>query len=170
MERRQFLSTSALTMMGLPALATMLQTNPALADQARQMVIEIMGQKISDDESDYASWIVSPATPGGQIRFQILWKSDEVGNEAVCKLVRFAKGVSVPRHMHPEGELTCVLAGNYLQARGTQSDSGAIELDRYSKGDVIWMPAKSIHGAATLDGDTGVTILTFTPKNLVFKL
>ena len=156
MERRQFLSRSSLAMMGLPALATLLQSSPAMAAVGRKMVIDIPDEKITNNDADYASWDKSPLTPGGQIRTRVLFESDEAGNEAVCKMIRFAVGVKVPRHLHPEGELTCVLAGTFIQ----EVDSTHEEV-RYTKGDVIWMPAGSIHGVASVVGDVGVTILTF---------
>lgn len=169
MERREFLSGSALTMAGVSSLVTMLGSSSAKASQVLKMNIEIPDVQISNDENDYQNWAISPSTPGGQIRYKILWKSNEVGSESICKLLRFKSGVAVPRHLHPEGELTCVLAGSFIQAKSLQSNYSQDEVDRYCKGDIIWMPANSIHGAATVDGSTGVTILSFTPKNVLFK-
>jgi quercetin dioxygenase-like cupin family protein len=160
MERRQFLTTSAFSALSIPALATLFQSSPAAASHAHKMVIDIIGEQLGDLEESYASW--ANLTPGGQIKHKVLWASD---TGAICRLIRFQKGVTVPRHLHPEGELTCIVAGNVLQNRDQNNGDGQIVSDRYLKGDIIWMPPESIHGAANTD-KMGATVLSLTPQNI----
>ncbi|MBC7741988.1 MAG: hypothetical protein H7061_07320, partial [Bdellovibrionaceae bacterium] len=90
MERRKFFKGTALSFAAVPFLTTVFHSAGALASE-----------QMTDDEADYANWSVSPMTPGGQIRYKIIMApSVQAGNEATCKLVRFVRGVTVPRHMH----------------------------------------------------------------------
>lgn len=169
MQRRQFLSASALSAFALPFI-TSLMGSKAIADELT-----------TDNDDDYTEengWktLVNSGTlilkqkmlftrPNG-IVLDIHGKPvlDNAGNpksDAIkIQMLRFSKNFPVGKHAHPEGELTYVLAGNFIQ-----NTKKGIRLN-YKVGNSVYMPPHSVHEAAVA-GPVGTTIISFTPRNVI---
>ena len=147
MERRDFVFNTAAAMGVVPFAMMLTQSEPAQAQIA-----------------DTCGWMDLPGFPAGSFQFKPLWAADAPG-QAAGKLYKLQSGVMIPRHRHPEGEYNFVIDGSFTVPDGlTINDSPAL-VTAAKKGDYTYMPAGSVHEAAT---SNGVTLFTFTPANIVF--
>ena len=86
------------------------------------------------------------------------------GREVVQALVELDPGVSFPRHSHPGEEIIYVLEGSWEYVVG---DQPPVTLEA---GDVLFIPAGTVHAARNVGSGQGVELATYvveTGKTLV---
>ncbi len=80
------------------------------------------------------------------------------GTEVIVSRVVMPPNTALPRHWHPGEEFAYVLEGSTVLRRDGKPDLTAL------KGDVVKIPLREIHSAATTD--QGATILVFRVHEL----
>lgn len=163
MNRRTFMESTMASGLCLAAIATLFQSTAAHANGSSP----VDAGEFTDNDNDYVSW---PTRNKGLSRAKVLLieKGLDLNGQPLkgkCLLYRFQAGFKVPRHFHPKGEFTYVLAGSFTQA---VKKNGSLSLVQYKKGDVVWMPPQTVHEEA-MALEKGVTILSFTPEDVMFS-
>lgn len=164
MNRRTFMGSGVASGISFAALASLLTTSKTYANDSSP----VDGGEFTDTDADYASW---PTRNNGLSRVKVLMIEKGVDLNGLplkgkCLLYRFQAGFKVPRHYHPKGEFTFVLAGSFTQAVKDEK-SKSLCLVQYKKGDVVWMAPQTIH-EESVALEKGVTILSFTPDDVMF--
>ena len=140
-DRRQFMSKAAIAASASPLLDLFLSR--AMASEACN------------------DWVDVPGF-GGRLKAKDLLIADPSNPvKASSKLVMMENGVVIPRHLHPEGEFTYVVDGEFYVAGNEERI--------YTKGDSIYMPPGSIHEANIACGVNGVIVISISPIPNVFR-
>ena len=77
------------------------------------------------------------------------------GREVLQTIVELAPGTTAPRHTHPGEEIIYVLKGTWEYTVG---DKPPVTV---KAGEVLFIPAETIHSAKNLSNDTGAELATY---------
>ena len=95
-------------------------------------------------QADAKPWKTFPDVPG--VEYRVLRKHPQ--DEGLTIMLRFAKGVHYPTHIHPGGE-------EYFMLDGTLRDGGKT----YGRDAYVWHPPGSMHTPSSPDGAELIVVL-----------
>ncbi len=170
MNRRNFISSSVLATSSLAAFASLLNSKAYAEGLSRGADVlkscpglEVNFVKPGVGVTPMPQW-VSPPAYKGLLDVIPVWK-DSVTDGGKMTLLRGQKGLVMPSHIHPAGEVIFVIDGEVVI---TSHMGNPEEAEEYTMraGDVVWVPAGTHHTREEVRDQ--VTVLIFEPKPSVY--
>lgn len=170
MNRRNFLNKTAQGTVGLSLFAQLFSS--------RANTDELFSQILGNDQTQKGSGLnfVKPATGvapvpswsthpkyNGLLDFIPVWSNDQKTSRILA--LRGRRGLILPNHIHPQGELIYVIDGEVTITSHMGNPEFSEEFTM-KMGDMVWVPPGTHHSKEEVKDS--VTVLVFEPKLAVY--